>query len=50
MAQKENTIALQTEGREILHNRLHDYEAVYHALMLLAKGEDKNEQRTILCK
>ena len=49
MAQKENTIALQTKG-EILHNRLHDYEAVYHALMLLAKGEDKNEQRTILCK
>ncbi|EOQ08922.1 MULTISPECIES: PadR family transcriptional regulator [unclassified Bacillus (in: firmicutes)] len=29
------------EGREILHNRLDDYDAVYQALMLLAKGEDK---------
>ena len=37
-------------GREILHSRLHDYDAVYQALMLLAKGEDKNEQGTILWK
>lgn len=29
------------EGREILNSRLHDYEAVYQALMLLAKGENK---------
>ena len=49
MAQKEKKYyRITDEGREILHNRLHDYDAVYQALMLLAKGEDKNEQRTIL--